>query len=158
MAQLSWLIILSNACNAQLFMYAMSQQRLSHYPLPSQSWWQQENTCRIARLYSTRSDSYKINSLFFLIRVAIHHAIAIVIGHCPLGRHAEKLGILFKDCRRSFQIWEREKNIFPPHVSVPYKAKKEMEVVGFLLSRILERPFRYKGWSHGKVYIGLRLV
>ena len=73
--------------------------------------WVNEESCSTARLTWPKMDRRRTNRLLGLGRDVISTTVAVLTGHCRMGRHAERMRLPFNDFCRGCRSTEEEKTV-----------------------------------------------
>ena len=80
--------------------------------LRTQSRRQQKGTCCIAKPCCTRMDRKTTDTLLSIHQMNTDRLIAILTGHCPFGRHVERLCFPINDCCSIRGSLQEEETVF----------------------------------------------
>ena len=92
--------------------------------------WANLRECNHTRCIWPSLDSRRSKDLVFLPRRALSVVVAIITGHCLVGRHASRLGVNAPDFCRSCLDEEEEENVFHLLCNCPALARRRLKVFG----------------------------
>ena len=81
-------------------------------------------------------DKRRTNQLLGLRRNVISATVALLTGHCVMGRHAERMGLTFNDFYSGFRSLEEEETVVHFLCQCPFLARHKYRLFGssFLIS------------------------
>ena len=100
--------VLNLLCRIQyLFKLSITRKFFRHANLC----WVNEECCSAARLTRPSTDRWRTNQLLGLGRNINSIAVAMLTGHCIMGRHAGRIGIPLKEFQRVCRFAEDEEAV-----------------------------------------------